>query len=352
MVFVSTSLMVLCLRKVIRECSQMNVHQIEKDIKSRIVITDHDVALAKSFILNQHISNLDISQIFEQYLRENNCSSPKVVFITEGADIDKAVINTSRFFTLRISFTDACWDLVHKGFFYPPGNLVPNHFERIAYDTGNQRNSWLFSEFNSPMPLVLQKCISRGSVNKSNIPLFDAQIYMKEANMLHAHKEVKEAIDDAIKCFTNELYRPAIMMLGKAVEGAWIELGLSLAQHLPQEIQDRYMQRFTGTEDIGIKVLKVIEMYSTHKQEFLEIRKQSNASVDALKMIQTFSDLIRNSRNAIHFGATPISENSYAKVSTVLLTAAQYFELMYRCKSISDANLPSVRHEVIKQLEG
>ncbi|MFC2042117.1 hypothetical protein ACFLTV_01255 [Chloroflexota bacterium] len=59
--------------------------------------------------------------------------------------------------------------------------------------------------------------------------LTDPDIFLNKASIENFDGEVIEAIGDAILCFKHGLYRPTVTMLGKAMEGAWIELGCSIA---------------------------------------------------------------------------------------------------------------------------
>jgi hypothetical protein len=92
-------------------------------------------------------------------------------------------------------------------------------------------------------------------------------------------------------------------MLGKASEGAWIRLGLSLARLLSPDQQAKVTgeleDAFIG---IGKKVLSVLKLY-----EKLELRgaleKSSGARLQDLRNTVVWADSVRESRNSIHFGA-------------------------------------------------
>ena len=79
------------------------------------------------------------------------------------------------------------------------------------------------------------------------------------------HAEVKESLEEAVRCFRNELYIACLAMLGKASEGAWIELGIKLADTaqsagLPnaKKIKETLEDQYVG---IGKKILETLRLY-------------------------------------------------------------------------------------------
>ena len=73
-----------------------------------------------------------------------------------------------------------------------------------------------------------------------------------ESGVEGADDEIAEALIDTVRCLRNELYRPAVTMLGKAMEGAWIELGVSLAKAMPGEVDASKFEDVMVDENTGI----------------------------------------------------------------------------------------------------
>ena len=66
------------------------------------------------------------------------------------------------------------------------------------------------------------------------------------------------------------------------------------------------------------------------------IIKEAEILPSAIDSIIVWSEVLREARNAIHFGAKPTIPNSYEKVSVLLIDGAKNFSVMYKIKSIAD----------------
>ncbi len=64
--------------------------------------------------------------------------------------------------------------------------------------------------------------------------------------------------------------------------------------------------------------------------------KQCGMSPKELDNIIIWSDVLRESRNAIHFGVKPTIENSYEKVAMLFIDGAKSLAIMYKIKRIAD----------------
>ena len=58
--------------------------------------------------------------------------------------------------------------------------------------------------------------------------LADPDLYLESLAVTNIHQDVIDAISEAIDCLRSELHIAAVVMLGRASEGAWIEMGLGL----------------------------------------------------------------------------------------------------------------------------
>lgn len=130
-------------------------------------------------------------------------------------------------------------------------------------------------------------------------------------------------------------------MLGKAVEGAWIELGFSLANIVaaadPKFDRDRFDTALKGFDGVPKKIESVVRLFTDRQDLFKELSKNSQVSLIMLREAQIWSDVIRDSRNAIHFGVEPRTPNTYEKTSTLLYSAITHLGSIYTLKKFADS---------------
>ena len=127
-------------------------------------------------------------------------------------------------------------------------------------------------------------------------------------------------------------------MLGKAMEGAWIEVGCSIAKAslLEDEKKGRIIQKLQDdSESVPAKIKQVLDLYK-NKDLSRGIIKAAEILPSSIESIVVWSNVLREARNAIHFGVKPTIPNSYEKVSVLLIDGAHNFSLMYRIKRVSD----------------
>ena len=125
-------------------------------------------------------------------------------------------------------------------------------------------------------------------------------------------------------------------MLGKAVEGAWTELGWSLAAvvHTSASDRDKFRDRITGRNSSFSN--KIEEVLRLCKHDVLKpVLRASGIRVD-VERIGAWSHVIREARNAIHFNVRPPAGNNYEEVAALLLGAKNYLGAMHRLKSDAD----------------
>ena len=76
------------------------------------------------------------------------------------------------------------------------------------------------------------------------------------------------------------------------------------------------------------KIALVISAYE-ERSVFREIYKISGCAANELKRISVWADAVRDSRNAIHFGAAPAMENTYDKIAALLIGAVPSIKAIY-----------------------
>lgn len=164
------------------------------------------------------------------------------------------------------------------------------------------------------------------------------------------HPEVASAFGEAVKCFRLELFTAALAMLGKASEGAWLELGASLLEFVPDGQRTRFARQQFTLEDpmLGLlrKVEAVISMYE-HQEIFAPVTKACGIRLQELRSVAVWSDAVRESRNTIHFGVQAAVPNTYEKLTALLIGAVPNVRVLYRLKASTDA---LASNDALKQL--
>jgi hypothetical protein len=87
---------------------------------------------------------------------------------------------------------------------------------------------------------------------------------------------------------------------------------------------------------IAKKITDVRDFYS--RRDLLgTVIKQAGIRPEELNSIVVWADVVREARNAIHFGAAPVVANTYEKVVVLFLDGAKNLSLIYTIKRAADA---------------
>jgi len=154
------------------------------------------------------------------------------------------------------------------------------------------------------------------------------------------HAEVVSAFREAVNCFRHELFTAALTMLGKASEGAWLELGASLIAYVPSNQQAVFSKQRTVLEDPMMGTFRKIEAILTvfdRQDIFGPVSVLSGIKPKELRTVAVWSDSVRDSRNTIHFGVSPATPNTYEKVAALLIGTAPNVRVLYRLKAAADS---------------
>jgi hypothetical protein len=174
----------------------------------------------------------------------------------------------------------------------------------------------------------------------SNQFLTEPDLYLNTLGIPNMHTEVSAAFSEAVRCFRHELFTASVTMLGKASEGAWLELGSSLLAAVAPGQEPKFGKQKAALEDpmIGTfkKIRAVLAIYD-HQDVFGSIALDSGIRVEELRSAAVWSDAVRDSRNTIHFGVSPATPNTYEKVAVLLIGAVPNVRVLYRVKAASDA---------------
>ena len=194
----------------------------------------------------------------------------------------------------------------------------------VGYTSEGYGSSWEFKEFSVAFPLRILKPPS--AQGQDNQVLSNPDLFLHAVDVPNMPDSVREALEEAVLCFRHELYTVSVVMLGKASEEAWIDVGVALYEALPGD-QTKKIKDLTDPQTSIYKVLRtVLKLYEYSALD--DIRRASG--VRNLNDALMWSDTVRDSRNVVHAGSTPSTPNTYEKVAALLLGAVPRTRELYR----------------------
>lgn len=188
-------------------------------------------------------------------------------------------------------------------------------------------------EHNISVPTTLR--IAPSAINNLPQPLSDPDLYLADFEIDDTHAEVEDSLRQAALCFRHELYVPCLAMLAKASEGAWIELGLTLLEFAPDNPalnagkREKFRAILNSQYDSFIRKMDTVVQIYDKQDIFAEMAKTSGYNQRYLKEVVNWSHIVQDSRNAVHYGADPATQNSYEKVAALLLGAVPNLRILY-----------------------
>lgn len=319
----------------------MNESEAEAEIRSRTNVTNQIVTFAKAFLYNlDGIGPYNPRNLIPAFAKNQGYSLPEKVVLHPSVDPYPSIEQTAGYIRSAMAFAEAIWALIYNGYFWHFGPIeherIDQQWTTVVTGGGGTTSGWRFDDFGYDLPRELWKTPSYRA--KQSEILTDPDIFLNKTNIENADEEVIEAIGDAVLCFKHGLYRAAVTMLGKAMEGAWIEVGCSIAKAslLDDEKRGRIIQKLQDdSESVPAKIKQVLDLYK-NKDLCRDIIKAAEILPSSIESIVVWSNVLREARNAIHFGVKPTIPNSYEKVSVLLIDGANNFSSMYRIKRVSD----------------
>jgi hypothetical protein len=312
----------------------------EKEIRSSVHVSRRHVTLCKAIILDLAKSKVSSLFLVSQVIEKNAVALPNPVVF--GTSDDESVIKTvASYLSWHAAACEAIWALVHTGLLFGEGewrgSLSSVQWRRVSSGSSSA-SSWNFDEFSIPVPQNLTRSLS--SRSDPNCYLAEPSLYLSTIGVAGMHADVESSFIEAVKCFRADLYTASIVLLGRASEGAWLELGEALLKIVPAHNQKKYAKQTETLESPMTgplkKVAAVLEIYE-QKDDFGAVWENSKVRPIDLKTVVTWSDSVRDSRNTIHFGVAPAVPNTYEKVAALLIGAVPMIRTLYQVKGAADA---------------
>lgn len=317
----------------------MNKKQAQEEISTRVEVTRQMVTVAKTHVLDIAQGTSKGHELIQEGLKRLKEEMPDEVVLHDSVDPLESIKSVAASISWRIAFSEAIWELIHSN------HLVQTSLELIAEGIhinwttvvkggSGHSGGWNFGEYVLPVPRTISRPPSTAS--EPNSYLSNGDLYLAELDIVGIHPEVEASLREAVLCFRHELYTASCAMLGKATEGAWLDLGASLADWPPDSqasaiasIRERLEDPYLG---IAKKIEDVIALYE-RQDIFQDLSEKSGVSLNDLRHVSTWSHTVRQSRNTIHFGVEAPTPNTYEKIAALLLGAVPNLRVIYRLKN-------------------
>ena len=299
----------------------------EAFIRQGISVTRQKIVIAKHFVVGYAFSGvIETEDVVDNFLRQVSAlveRSPKTLQ-QETGDWVPELRRIADTLSWRLAALQAVSELTLSGFLMMDKELEPWQ-PVVRYQSQGHGSSWAFKKFNVSFPRRILKPPSSQSGQDNEI-LSNADLFLHAVGVPNMPEGVREALGEAVKCFRHELYAASVVMLGKALEEAWIDVGVALYEALPGD-QTKKIEDLTDPQTSIYKVLRtVLKLYEHSALD--DIRRASG--VRNLNDALMWSDTVRDSRNVVHAGSTPSTPNTYEKVAALLLGAVPRTGELYR----------------------
>jgi len=312
--------------------------EIKEYIGKNVCVRQSDVIVAKKYI-SKNLSE-DTSVVIESFMKDNGIHIPKTIALDDKTGRASTLDNLAKAISWKNAALEAIWSLIHNNIIYPKSDGLTEADFRLGYSTNGHSAGIQFKNLFIPVPRQIMRSYTSLCIPKQ--PLTDSDLFLSEIEIPNLTDDIKESLKEAVRCFRYELFTAALAMLGRASEGAWIELGLALANALPPELADKAEKIRQDMDDPFTSVAKKIKIVrELYKKELFEtLIKTSGVRPNNLDTTVIWSDNVRDSRNTIHYGATPAMENTYEKIAALLIASVPFIKTIY---SIINSTKPATK---------
>jgi hypothetical protein len=306
----------------------MNEEEARQRVASQVGVTRQHVVIAKSYIVKNSLG--DSKTMLHRLLRDYDAPMLPELVLHPTVPLAPQVGQVAKWITWQLAFGEAVWGLLNTGVLIPLDlTLFEAHPQQqwttVVPGSGGHTGSWDFDEHRISVPRLLR--LAPSTTSQAPQPLSDADLYLADIGIPDLDVEVEESLRDAVQCFRYDLYVPCLAMLTRAFEGAWIELGHSLLgfepdnPRLPADRRLKTRETLNGSRrGIMAKVDTVLRLYD--RDVYSRLRDECGCPPRYLRRVAAWTDVVRDSRNAVHYGVEPATQNTYEKVAALLLGAA------------------------------
>jgi len=306
-----------------------NPAAVERIIRSRVEVDSQLLLLAKTHLID-HCTG-DMSSQIDAFTTSIGARRIDRVVIHPTVDVEASIDAVARHLSAIISLGEAVWALIGAGTLVPlsGGSEMPRSdvaWTTVVPGSGGSSSGWRFEDLVVPVPPRFALAPSRRA-NPTH--LTDGDLYIATLGE-DVHPLIAEALRDGVRCLRADLYLPALAMLAKAVEGAWTLLAAGLAAAAPKDAGAAKLGKDAETAAIHFATLvkRTTDLYA-RQDLFSAIAKASSVSLDEIREAREWTEVVRDSRNVLHFAvATPVP-NTYEKAAALYLGAVPNLRLLF-----------------------
>jgi len=314
----------------------MNQDQALKLLESQIRVTPQQVTIAKGHIVNHF--KPDTSAVIQDFLKAVEATAPDKLTIHLTVDTEDTIKTVAQTLSWTLAGCEAIWGLISSGLLIPARSDLRSLMPHVRWTTvvqgSGQEGGLSLDHLFLPVPssILLPPSVSKGERQT----LTDPDLFLHSLEIPDIDKEVEDSLRESVRCFKHELFLACLTMLGRASEGAWIELGLRLCAITPptahikaNKIKEKLEDPFVG---VGKKILETVKLYQ-RRDIFDNIHKMSGVKPQDLNNAMVWADAVRESRNSVHYGAEPSMPNTYEKIAALLIGGVPHLRLLYRIRA-------------------
>jgi hypothetical protein len=298
----------------------------EEIIRENVTVTPQKVTVAKAFLARNVIGDRP-EALLDALLRHLSATLPTGdIVLNSQTDPTPALKQLAESISWWLAGAEAINALIHCGVLHISGGEWWEQEPRAMWLAGNpagsyNRGGFSLGEFKVALPYRLR----RSWVETSGVFLSDADLYLSDLAIPNLDADVGDALSEAVRCFRQELYLACVVMLGKAAEGAWIEVAIAMGNGFG----DSKLASEGADPLIGFarKIQKVLDWSTTHKKE---IEQRCSVRLNEIEAAALWADMVRDSRNAVHHKTRSATANTYEKVATLLMGAVSPLRTLYK----------------------
>jgi hypothetical protein len=304
-----------------------------KRFKSQICVTPQQVILAKAFMLE----NFDpvTSVMINKLLKSLEMAVPEEIILHESADTEDMIKRAAEAVSWTLAGSEGIWGLIYTNLLIPTDHQLNTLVRFPGWTTihgrsGGSAGGWQ-QDIYFPVPIRVTRPYSiQSSEEPARHSLSDPDLFLHGLDIQGLHQGVEKSLREAVRCFRHELYLACLTMLGRASEGAWIELGIKLAETVESERGEKLKSQLESPHTgIAKKISEVIKFYND-RTLFDQIYLESRIKGQDLANSTVWADAVRDSRNSIHYGVEPAMENGYEKIAALLIGSVPHLRVVYR----------------------
>ena len=308
----------------------MNERDSVRYIREHLEVPPQLVAQAKAYAL-QHPER-ETQHMVQGFLRAMDAVEVREVRVDLAPAPDPSLDAYCHYAVCTMAITEAIWSLIHAGIFVPatldqPYRIALPVMWRSARGTGPLGP---FPEVGAALPERVQ--FGSALRDAAHTAPSAADLFVHDLDIPDLHPLVEESLHEAVRCFRMELYTPCLVMLARALQGAWTELGLALASATRRrhpEPAAALAERLASGEAPLRELLLMVRDYYDDPALCAEVRRVSEVREDAIRQAWVWSEQVRDPRTVLDSSAQPPLPNTYERVSALLMGAVPYLRDLY-----------------------